>query len=52
VAEVPITFVDRRAGYSKMNSRIFREALWLVWRLALRSAFRRPKARPAGEQGG
>ena len=33
--EVPITFVDRRAGESKMNSRIFWEALLLVWKLRL-----------------
>ena len=41
IVEIPITFVDRRAGYSKMNHRIFREALWLVWRLAFRGLFRR-----------
>jgi len=41
IAEVPITFVDRRAGYSKMSSVIFSEALWLVWKLAFRYGFRR-----------
>jgi len=41
IKEVPITFVDRRAGYSKMSSDIFKEALWLVWKLALRNNFRR-----------
>ena len=41
IAEVPITFVDRRSGYSKMNGDIFKEALWLVWRLAMRNHFRR-----------
>ncbi len=41
IAEIPITFEDRRAGYSKMNSRIFREALWMVWRLVLRNGLRR-----------
>ncbi len=41
IAEIPITFVDRRSGYSKMNSRIFREALWMVWSLVLRNRFRR-----------
>jgi dolichol-phosphate mannosyltransferase len=46
IGEVPITFVDRRAGYSKMSGDIFREALWLVWKLAFRNNFRRrpPKA--------
>ncbi len=41
IGEVPITFVDRRAGYSKMSGGIFREAIWLVWKLALRNHFRR-----------
>ncbi len=41
IAEIPITFVDRRAGYSKMNGDIFKEALWMVWKLALRNHFRR-----------
>jgi dolichol-phosphate mannosyltransferase len=29
--EVPITFVDRRVGQSKMSSRIVLEALYRVW---------------------
>jgi dolichol-phosphate mannosyltransferase len=33
VAEVPIVFVDRRVGQSKMSRRIFVEALVMVWRL-------------------
>ena len=41
IGEIPITFVDRRAGYSKMNTVIVREALWLVWKLAFRYHFRR-----------
>jgi dolichol-phosphate mannosyltransferase len=35
VVEVPIVFVDRRAGQSKMSSRIFAEAITEVWRLRL-----------------
>jgi len=35
VVEVPIVFVDRRVGQSKMSRRIFLEALTLVWRLRL-----------------
>ena len=31
--EVPIVFVDRTAGQSKMNRRIFVEAVGVVWRL-------------------
>ena len=33
VAEVPIVFVDRRVGHSKMDGRIFLEAVGVVWRL-------------------
>jgi dolichol-phosphate mannosyltransferase len=47
IAEIPITFVDRRAGYSKMSGDIVWEALWQVWKLALRNQFqRRPQPRP------
>ena len=35
IREIPITFVDRRAGVSKMNRGIVWEALWMVWRLRL-----------------
>jgi dolichol-phosphate mannosyltransferase len=47
ISEIPITFVDRRSGYSKMNSSIFREALLMVWRLVLRHGFRRSPRRRA-----
>ncbi len=44
IAEVPITFEDRYMGYSKMSGQIFKEALWIVWKLALRNHFhRRPQ---------
>jgi dolichol-phosphate mannosyltransferase len=33
VDEVPIVFVDRRAGQSKMDQKIFAEAIGVVWRL-------------------
>lgn len=33
VEEIPIVFVDRRAGHSKMSRRIFAEAIVEVWRL-------------------
>ncbi len=46
IKEVPITFVDRRSGYSKMSTDIFREALWLVWKLALRNHFHRSPMPP------
>lgn len=35
IREIPILFVDRRAGVSKMSKRIVREAAWMVWRLRL-----------------
>jgi dolichol-phosphate mannosyltransferase len=41
ISEIPITFVDRRAGYSKMSSAIFKEALWIVWKLAFRNGLKR-----------
>ena len=47
VTEIPIVFEDRRSGYSKMNLDIFRESLWIVWKLALRHGFRR---RPASRR--
>jgi len=32
---VPIVFVDRRAGQSKMSRSIFLEAMGMVWRMRL-----------------
>ena len=39
VCEVPIVFVDRRAGVSKMSKHIVYEAAWMVWRLKFRNLF-------------
>jgi dolichol-phosphate mannosyltransferase len=33
IVEIPIVFVDRTEGVSKMSKRIVREAVWMVWRL-------------------
>ena len=45
VREIPITFVDRYAGRSKMSGHIVREALWMVWALTVSQGFRRtPRA--------
>jgi dolichol-phosphate mannosyltransferase len=33
IAEIPITFADRRVGQSKMSGRIVREAMVAVWRM-------------------
>ncbi len=35
IAEIPIVFVDRTEGTSKMSGSIVREAIWMVWRLRL-----------------
>jgi dolichol-phosphate mannosyltransferase len=41
VKEIPIIFVERREGKSKMSKHIIWEAFWLVWRLRLQSMFKR-----------
>ena len=41
INEIPIVFVDRHAGTSKMSRRIVWEAMWLVWRLRLDRILRR-----------
>jgi dolichol-phosphate mannosyltransferase len=41
IKEIPIIFVDRRAGVSKMNQRIVWEAAWMVWRLRFLALFGR-----------
>jgi dolichol-phosphate mannosyltransferase len=33
ITEIPIVFVDRTEGTSKMSKSIVREAIWMVWRL-------------------
>lgn len=39
VTEVPIVFVDRTAGRSKMSRRIFVEAIGVVWKLRAEAVF-------------
>ena len=43
VKEIPINYVDRTFGTSKMNTRIMRESMWLVtrWGIALRTGIGR-----------
>lgn len=36
IKEIPIMFVDRQVGVSKMSKRIVVEAMWMVWALRLR----------------
>ena len=40
LVEIPIVFTDRVEGQSKMNKRIVREAIWMVWWLRLKSLAR------------
>ncbi|MBN2413675.1 polyprenol monophosphomannose synthase [candidate division KSB1 bacterium] len=37
LGEIPIVFLDRTAGTSKMSKKILREAIWMVWNLKLQS---------------
>ena len=41
IVEVPIIFIDRHAGSSKMSRKIVREAILMVWKLKLGSIFSR-----------
>ena len=41
IREIPIIFMDRRVGISKMNRRIVVEAIFMVWRLAFANLLRR-----------
>jgi dolichol-phosphate mannosyltransferase len=41
IVEIPIVFVDRTEGTSKMSGSIVREAVWMVWRLRLLAIFGR-----------
>ena len=36
IKEIPIMFVDRQVGVSKMSKRIIWEAMWMVWALRIR----------------
>lgn len=41
LGEIPIVFVDRTLGESKMSKRIVREAVWKVWKLRFLALFNR-----------
>jgi len=43
ITEVPIIFHDRVEGQSKMNKRIVREAIWMVWWLRFQALLGRMK---------
>ncbi|MFN3269895.1 MAG: polyprenol monophosphomannose synthase, partial [Candidatus Kapaibacteriota bacterium] len=40
IKEIPIVFVDRMNGVSKMNKKIILEAIFLVWKLKLCKIFK------------
>jgi dolichol-phosphate mannosyltransferase len=37
IGEIPIIFIDRTTGQSKMSRKIVREAIFMVWKLRIRS---------------
>jgi len=39
ICEIPILFIDRRAGRSKMSRKVVYEAFYVVWKLKLKSIF-------------
>ncbi len=39
IVEIPIVFVDRTDGESKMSGKIVREAVWMVWKLRIQAIF-------------
>jgi dolichol-phosphate mannosyltransferase len=39
IGEIPIIFIDRTAGHSKMSKKIVHEAIFMVWKLRIRSMF-------------
>jgi len=41
IIEIPIIFVDRLEGHSKMSRKIVFEAVWMVWKLRLITMFRK-----------
>lgn len=47
IGEVPIIFIDRHAGTSKMSKKIVREAVIMVWKLKAGSLLRRLTGRGA-----
>jgi dolichol-phosphate mannosyltransferase len=41
ICEIPIVFMDRVVGSSKMSKRIIREAIWMVWKLKILSLLKK-----------
>ena len=51
IKEIPILFIDRRAGTSKMSKKIVYEAVWGVWKLFFKKLFGRDKLTRRGVEG-
>jgi dolichol-phosphate mannosyltransferase len=45
IKEIPIVFIDRRSGVSKMSKNIVYEAAFLVWKLQVMWIFGRIKSK-------
>ena len=45
IGEIPVVFVGRRHGASKLTARVFRESLIVPWRVLMRFRGRRPTPR-------
>jgi dolichol-phosphate mannosyltransferase len=39
ITEIPILFIDRRAGSSKMSKKVVYEAFYMVWKIKIKSFF-------------
>lgn len=39
ISEIPILFIERRAGVSKMSKKVVYEAMFMVWKLKFKSIF-------------
>jgi dolichol-phosphate mannosyltransferase len=39
--EIPIVFIDRRVGQSKLSKKIVKEAIFMVWKLKLFAMFKK-----------
>ena len=50
IVEIPIVFVDRTEGQSKMSRKIVYEAVWMVWRLRWWSLTGRALKSPSSQQ--
>lgn len=49
IREIPIIFTDRTKGESKMSKRIFKEAVWGIIRMKIKSIFKGYKKKPGVE---